>query len=84
MKVVSRNVLLGQGKCFIVPYASALFTMNEGQARAIPMRQEAKKKRVLPALQLIENREVGYIAILKRDEGTKGVVPPTSPGSWHK
>jgi len=42
---------LDKARAFKVPYASALFIMTDGQAHAIPMKQDAEKERVLPALQ---------------------------------
>ena len=42
---------LDKVRAFIVPYASTLFIMADRQAHAIPMKWDAEKKRVLPALQ---------------------------------
>jgi len=36
--------LLDKEKTFIIPYANTLFIMADGQAHAIPMRREAKRK----------------------------------------
>jgi len=44
------------------------------------MRHEAGKKRVISALRFMENKEVGHLHALKRDEGPEGVMPPTSRG----
>jgi len=43
------------------------------------MRQEVYKERVLPTLRFTESKEVGHLSGLKRDEGPKGVMCPTSP-----
>ena len=45
-----------RAKAFIVSYASTLFIMVDGQVHLIPMRQETKKKRVLPALRFSKIR----------------------------
>jgi len=59
---------LDKARAFIVPYASALFVMVDGQAHAIPMKWDAEKERVLPTLQFSINRELGHLASLKRDK----------------
>ena len=60
---------LHKASAFIVPYASTLFIMVDGQAHTIPMKRDAEKKRVLPALQFSINREPSQLASLKRDKG---------------
>jgi len=71
---------LDKAKAFIVPYANTLFIMVDGQAHAIPMKRDAKKERVLPALQFSIHREVGHLAAFKRDEGAMCVKTSTPPG----
>ena len=71
---------LDKTRAFIVPYASSLFIMADGQMHAIPMRRDAEKERVLPALQFSIHREAGHLAALKRDEGTMCVKASTPPG----
>jgi len=41
---------LDKARAFIVPYASTLFIMVDGQAHTIPMKRDAEKERVLPVL----------------------------------
>jgi len=43
--------------------------MADGQAHAIPMRRDAEKERVLPALQFSINQESGHLDALMRDKG---------------
>jgi len=62
---------LDREKVFTVPYNSTLFIMNEGLAHEKPMRRDAEKERMLPTLQFIENREVGYLVFLKWDGGLR-------------
>jgi len=71
---------LDKAKAFIVPYASTLFIMVDGQAHLIPMKQDAEKERVLPALQFSIHREAGHLAALKREEGAMCVKASTPPG----
>jgi len=71
---------LNKVKAIIVPHASTLFIMNNGQAHAIPMRREAEKKRVLTALRFTKSKEVGHLFALESDEGPMSVIPLTSPG----
>jgi len=66
---------LDRAKALIVPYASTLFITADGQVHSIPMRREAEKERVLPALQFSKDKELGYLAVLKRDEGPMCVKP---------
>ena len=68
-----------KAKVIIVPHASTLFIMDNGQSYAIPIRREADKQRVFPALRFTERKEVGHLSALKRDEGPKGVMRPISP-----
>jgi len=70
---------LDRAKDFIVPHANTLFIMGDGQTQAIPMRREAKEERELSALQFSRNGELGYLATLKRDEGSTCVMPRTIP-----
>jgi len=58
---------LDRAKAFIVPYASNLFITADGQVHSIPMRREAKKERMLPALRFSKDKEPDYLATLKRD-----------------
>jgi len=70
---------LDKARAFIVPYASTLFIMVDGQAHAIPMKRDAEKERVLPALQFSINREPGHLAALKRDKGPMCIKATTPP-----
>ena len=69
---------LNKAKAIIVPHASTLFIMNNGQAHAIPMRREAEKEKMLTALRFTDSKEVGLLSALKSDEGPTSVIPPTS------
>jgi len=60
---------LDRAKAFIVPYTSTLFITANGQAHAIPIRRDTEKERVLPALHFLKDKEPGYLAVPKRDEG---------------
>ena len=71
---------LDKAKAFIVPYASTLFIMVDGQAHAIPIKRDAEKEKVLPALQFSIHRETGHLAAPKRDEGAICVKASTPPG----
>ena len=71
---------LDKARAFIVPYASTLFIMADGQAHAISMKRDAEKEMVLPALQFSIHREAGHLAALKRDEGAMCVKASTPPG----
>ena len=70
---------LDKARAFIIPYASTLFIMGNGQACAIPMKRDAEKKRILPALQFSINREPGHLAALKRDKGPMCIKATTPP-----
>ena len=66
-------------KVFFVSYANTLFITCNGQVHAIPMRWEAKKERMLSALQFSMNKKAGYLATFKRDEGPMCVTPSIPP-----
>jgi len=66
---------LDKTKDFIIPYAKTLFITADGQVHSIPMRREAEKERVLPALRFSKNQEPGYLTALKTDERPMYVKP---------
>ena len=71
---------LDKARASIVPHASTLFIMADGQVHPIPMRRDAEKEKVLPALQFSIHREAGHLAALKRDEGAMCAKASTRPG----
>ena len=70
---------LDKVKGVIVPHTSTLIIPDNGRVHAIPIKREAHKEKVLPALQFSERREEGCLATLTRDEGPTGDTPQMLP-----
>ena len=66
---------LNKVKAIIVPRASTLFIMSNGQAHTIPMRREAEKEKVLTAIRFTESKEVSHLSALKSDKGPTKTSP---------
>ena len=75
---------LDKAKVVIVAHASTLFITENGQAHEIPLRRETQKEKVLPALRLMESREVGYLATSRWMRDPWVSYPQHRLGSWHK
>lgn len=80
-KFYLRMDFLDRAKAFIAPYASTLFIMVDGQVHLIPIRQDAKKEKVLAAFGFPKDKEPGYLASFTRGNGPICVKPPIPPGT---